>query len=86
MKIEGSVVFVTGAKLRAQRTRVIGIHTGTDIAVYIRERTVEPVRLGNEQVLADARAEETWRASRADPAALAARMQQTWDAGPTWKT
>lgn len=86
-------------ELRAQRTRVIGIHAGfidTDMAAYIPgpktparqvvERTLEAVRLEQEQVLADARAEETWRALRADPAALAARMQQTWDAGPTWKT
>lgn len=86
-------------ELRAQGTRVIGIHAGfvdTDMAAYIPgpktparqvvERALEAIRLGREQVLADARAEETWQASRVDPAALATRMQQAWDAGPTWKT
>lgn len=86
-------------ELRAQGTLVVGIHAGfvdTDMAAFVPgpktparqvvERTLQAIRHGEEQVLADARAEETWRNSRTDPAGLAARMQQVWDAGPTWKT
>jgi NAD(P)-dependent dehydrogenase (short-subunit alcohol dehydrogenase family) len=86
-------------ELRAQRTRVIGIHAGfidTDMAAFIPgpktparqvvDRTLQAIRGDEELVLADDRAEEIWCNSRADPAGLAARMQQAWDAGPTWKT
>jgi len=86
-------------ELRAQRTLVVGIHAGfvdTDMAAYVPgpktpvrqvvERTLQAIRRDEELVLADERAEETWRNSRSDPAGLAARMQQAWDAGPPWKT
>jgi len=95
------IALAEGARieLRAQRTNVIGIHAGfvdTDMAAFIPgpktparqvvDRTLQAIRRDEELVLADDRAEETWRDSRADPAGLAARMQQVWDAGPTWKT
>jgi NAD(P)-dependent dehydrogenase (short-subunit alcohol dehydrogenase family) len=86
-------------ELRGQGTLVVGIHAGfvdTDMAAFVPgpktpaaqvvERTLQAIRNGEEQVLADASAEETWRNSRTDPAGLAARMQQAWDAGPSWKT
>jgi NAD(P)-dependent dehydrogenase (short-subunit alcohol dehydrogenase family) len=86
-------------ELRSQGTLVVGIHAGfvdTDMAAYVPgpktpasqvvERTLQAIRNGEEVVLADTSAEEAWRNSRADPAGLAARMQQAWDAGPTWKT
>jgi NAD(P)-dependent dehydrogenase (short-subunit alcohol dehydrogenase family) len=86
-------------ELRAQGTLVVGVHAGfvdTDMAAFVPgpktparqvvERTLRAIRLNEELVLADARAEEIRANSRADPAGLAARMQQAWDAGPTWKT
>ncbi len=84
-------------QLKRQGTSVTGVYAGfidTDMAAgvagektspqQVAERTLEGVRAGRDHVFADERAEETWRATRTDPAGLALRMQQQWDAGEFW--
>jgi NAD(P)-dependent dehydrogenase (short-subunit alcohol dehydrogenase family) len=84
-------------QLRAQGTQVLGIYAGfidTDMAAQVQEpktpprqvaeRTLDCIRTGQDHVLADASAEEIWRASRDDPAGLATQMQQAWNTGPAW--
>jgi len=80
-------------QLKAQGTQVVAIHAGyidTDMAKHIEraktparqvaERTLDGIRDGQDQVLADTSAENFWRASRTDPAGLHAQMQKAWDA------
>jgi NAD(P)-dependent dehydrogenase (short-subunit alcohol dehydrogenase family) len=79
-------------ELKAQGTQVVGVYAGfidTDMAAgidqpktpprQVAERTLAGIREGKDHVLADSRAEEIWRATRTDPAALAALMQARWD-------
>ena len=79
-------------QLRGQGTQVVGVYAGlidTEMASgydgpktsprQVAERTLEGIRLGQDHVLADAGAEQMWRATRSDPAQLAAKMQQVWD-------
>ncbi len=80
-------------ELKAQGTHVVGVYAGfidTDMAAgidapktspqQVAERSLDGIRNGLDHVLADARAEEIWHASRTDPAGLAAQQQQRWDA------
>jgi NAD(P)-dependent dehydrogenase (short-subunit alcohol dehydrogenase family) len=79
-------------QLKSQGTHVVGVYAGlidTEMASgydqpktapqQVAERTLEGIRLGQDHVLADASAEEMWRATRSGPAQLAATMQQAWD-------
>lgn len=79
-------------ELKAQGIQVVGVYAGfidTDMTAgidadkvspqQVAERTMAGLREGKDHILADARAEEIWRASRSDPHALAAWMQQSWD-------
>ena len=79
-------------QLKAQGTRVIGVYAGfidTDMVAAIAapktpprqvaERTLDGLRTGKDHVLADERAEDVWKALRADPAQMAASMQNAWD-------
>lgn len=79
-------------QLKGQGTHVVGVHAGfidTDMAAafdraktppsQVAERTLHGVRAGLDYVLADRRAEEIWQSMRADPARIAAEMQQLWD-------
>ena len=76
-----------------ERSHVVGVYAGfidTDMAAgidapktspqQVAERSLDGIRNGLDHVLADARAEEIWHASRTDPAGLAAQQQQRWDA------
>ena len=80
-------------QLKAQGTQVIGVFSGyidTDMAggvdlpkvspLQVAERTLAGVREGKNQVYADQKTEDTWKASRTDPEELHARVQQMWDA------
>jgi NAD(P)-dependent dehydrogenase (short-subunit alcohol dehydrogenase family) len=80
-------------QLRAQNIQVTGVYAGfidTDMTAGIDLPKVTPqqiaactmagIREGKDHVLADARAQEVWHATRTDPYALAAQMQQRWDA------
>lgn len=84
-------------QLKGQGTLVTGVYAGfidTDMAAgvagektsprQVAERTLDGVRSGQDHVFADQRAEETWRATRTDPAGLSLRMQDMWDAGVFW--
>jgi NAD(P)-dependent dehydrogenase (short-subunit alcohol dehydrogenase family) len=79
-------------QLKSQGTHVVGVYSGfidTDMAAGINQpkttpqqvalSTLEGIRLGQNHVLADRRAEEVWEATRSDPAGLAKTMQQNWD-------
>jgi NAD(P)-dependent dehydrogenase (short-subunit alcohol dehydrogenase family) len=79
-------------QLKSQGTHVLGIYAGlidTEMASgydqpktspqQVAERTLEGIRQGQDHVMADASAEEMWRATRSNPEQLAATMQQTWD-------
>jgi NAD(P)-dependent dehydrogenase (short-subunit alcohol dehydrogenase family) len=78
--------------LRAQGTLVVGVYAGfidTDLtagldlpkarAEDIAAATVEAIRAGREQVLADTVSKEVRAALDADPEALNRQMQQLWD-------
>jgi NAD(P)-dependent dehydrogenase (short-subunit alcohol dehydrogenase family) len=79
-------------ELKAQGTQVVGVYAGfidTDMAAgipgpktspqQVAERTLDGLGEGRDHVLADTRADEIWKASRENPAGLAAAMQQRWD-------
>jgi NAD(P)-dependent dehydrogenase (short-subunit alcohol dehydrogenase family) len=79
-------------QLKAQGTRVVGVYAGfidTDMTAgitrpkvspqQVAERTLEGLRSDKNHVLADQRSEDIWKAMRADPARIAADMQQAWD-------
>jgi NAD(P)-dependent dehydrogenase (short-subunit alcohol dehydrogenase family) len=79
-------------QLKSQSTHVLGVYAGlidTEMASgydqpktspqQVAERTLEGIRQGHDHVMADASAEEMWRATRSNPAQLAATMQQAWD-------
>ncbi len=81
-------------QLKDRGTQVIGVYAGfidTDMVSdvegekttpqQVAERTLKGIRSGEDHVIADARAEAIWRATREDPAALAATMQQAWREG-----
>jgi short-subunit dehydrogenase len=78
-------------ELKQQGTQVVGVFAGlidTDMVKrsaqpktppsQVAARTLEGLRAGADQVLADSRAEEIWRSMRSDPARLAAAMQAAW--------
>lgn len=80
-------------ELRAQGTLVVGVHAGfidTDLTAGVdlpKARpedvaavTLEALRAGGEQVLADTTSQEVRAALDADPEALNRQMQQLWDA------
>jgi NAD(P)-dependent dehydrogenase (short-subunit alcohol dehydrogenase family) len=80
-------------ELKAQGTHVVGVYAGfidTDMASFVNqpktsprqvaERTLDGIKMGEDHVFADRRAEEVWQAVRENPAELAARMQLLWDA------
>jgi NAD(P)-dependent dehydrogenase (short-subunit alcohol dehydrogenase family) len=79
-------------ELRAQGTQVVSVYAGfidTDMAasidqpktspVQVAERTLAGIVDGVDHVLADARAEAVWTASRTDPAQIERTMQAAWD-------
>jgi NAD(P)-dependent dehydrogenase (short-subunit alcohol dehydrogenase family) len=82
-------------ELKSQGTRVVGVYAGfidTDMAAGINrpktpprqvaDRALEGVVSRKDHVLADERAEETWRMSREHPAQLAILQQHAWDTRP----
>ena len=83
-------------QLKAQGTQVVGIYAGyieTDMAAKVNapktspqqvaERTLEGVRLGQDHVLADNRAQEIWQATRTNPVGVQAQMQALWNSTNT---
>lgn len=84
-------------ELKAQGTHVMGVYAGfidTEMAarvtgektspVQVAERMLAGLRAGKDHVLADAAAEELWRAVRFEPERVAAWAQSLWDAGRAW--
>jgi NAD(P)-dependent dehydrogenase (short-subunit alcohol dehydrogenase family) len=86
-------------ELRRQGTLVVGVHAGfidTDLVAGfdvpktrpedIAAATMEAVRAGREEVLADKASQEVRAALDADPEALNRKMQEQWDTGQllTW--
>jgi NAD(P)-dependent dehydrogenase (short-subunit alcohol dehydrogenase family) len=82
-------------ELKSQKTQVVGVYAGfidTDMAAgidrpktpprQVTDRALEGVVKRKDHVLADDRAEETWRTSREHPAQLAALQQHAWDTRP----
>ena len=82
----------TRHQLKAQGTQVVAVFSGyidTDMAagvtlpkvtpLQVAERTLAAVRDGQDQAYADERTEETYAASRNDPDAFRARVQQLYD-------
>jgi NAD(P)-dependent dehydrogenase (short-subunit alcohol dehydrogenase family) len=82
-------------ELKSQKTQVVGVYAGfidTDMAAGIDrpktaprqvvDRALEGVVTRKDHVLADDRAEETWRTSREHPSQLAALQQHAWDTRP----
>jgi NAD(P)-dependent dehydrogenase (short-subunit alcohol dehydrogenase family) len=82
-------------ELKRQGTQVVGVYAGfidTDMAAgidrpktpprQVADRALEGVVKRKDHVLADDRAEETWRTSREHPAQLAALQQHAWDTRP----
>ncbi len=82
-------------ELKSQKTQVVGVYAGfidTDMAAgvdrpktsprQVADRALEGVTARQDHVLADDRAEETWRTSREHPAQLAALQQHAWDTRP----
>lgn len=80
-------------ELRAQGTLVVGVYAGfieTDLTAGldlpkarpedVAAATIEAIRAGREQVLADTTSQEVRAALDADPEALDRQMQQLWDA------
>jgi NAD(P)-dependent dehydrogenase (short-subunit alcohol dehydrogenase family) len=81
-------------QLKAQGTHVVGVYAGfidTDMAARVNvpktsprqvaERTLEGLRAGQNHVVADDAARDTWAALLADPAAVEAKMQEAWEQG-----
>jgi NAD(P)-dependent dehydrogenase (short-subunit alcohol dehydrogenase family) len=82
-------------QLKAQGTQVVGVYAGfidTEMGAMagglnvpktpprqVAERTLEGVRKRLDHVLADASAEEVWRAMRQDPSLMAEQMQHLWN-------
>src|ERR1700733_15072840 len=80
-------------ELKAQGTQVVGVYAGfidTDMGAplatgpktspqQVAQRTLEGIRNGTDDVLADARAESVWKAVRVNPGKLHAEMQAAWD-------
>lgn len=79
-------------ELKRQGTQVVGVYAGfidTDMAAgidrpktpphQVADRALEGVVNRKDHVLANDRAEETWRTSREHPAQLAALQQHAWD-------
>lgn len=79
-------------QLKAQGTRVLSVHAGfidTDMTVgidmpktsarQVAERTLDGLRNGEDQVLADQRSVDVLHLTRTDPAQMAANMQAAWD-------
>jgi NAD(P)-dependent dehydrogenase (short-subunit alcohol dehydrogenase family) len=82
-------------ELKSQGTQVVGVYAGfidTDMASgidraktpprQVADRALEGVVKRKDHVLADDRAEETWRTSREHPTQLAALQQHAWDTRP----
>ena len=82
-------------ELKRQGTQVVGVYAGfidTDMAAgidrpktpprQVADRALEGVVKRKDHVLADDRAEETWRTSREHPTQLAALQQHAWDTRP----
>jgi NAD(P)-dependent dehydrogenase (short-subunit alcohol dehydrogenase family) len=82
-------------ELKAQGTRVLGVHAGyidTDMAAgmtqpktspqQVAERTLDALRGGNDLVLADDRAQYVWQTTRSNPTGFAENMQKLWDERP----
>jgi NAD(P)-dependent dehydrogenase (short-subunit alcohol dehydrogenase family) len=82
-------------ELKSQKTQVVGVYAGfidTDMATgidrpktpphQVADRALEGVETRKDHVLADDRAEETWRTSREHPVQLAALQQHAWDTRP----
>jgi NAD(P)-dependent dehydrogenase (short-subunit alcohol dehydrogenase family) len=82
-------------ELKSQKTQVVGVYAGfidTDMAAgidrpktgprQVADRALEGVIARKDHVLADDRAEETWRTSREHPSQLAALQQHAWDTRP----
>ncbi len=82
-------------ELREQGTLVVGVHVGyveTDMTAHldvpktrpeqVAQRTLEAIELGQEEVLADQRAQDLKRALAVDPAPVEAGIQRSWDARP----
>ena len=80
-------------QLKAQGTQVVGVFAGyidTDMTAgldvpkvaprQVAEKTLDAIRNGDNQAIADSRAEAMWQAVRTDPEAFLAQMQQGWDA------
>jgi NAD(P)-dependent dehydrogenase (short-subunit alcohol dehydrogenase family) len=81
-------------ELRGQGTLVVGVHAGfidTDLVAGfdvpktrpedIAAATMEGIRAGREEVLADTASQEVRAVLDADPLALNRKMQERWDAG-----
>lgn len=79
-------------ELAAQGTHVAGIYAGfidTDMAasltvpktppLQVAARTLEGLRNRTDRILTDTRAEQVWRAMRADPARMDAEMRALWE-------
>lgn len=82
-------------ELKRQGTQVVGVYAGfidTDMAAgvdkpktpprQVVDRALEGVVARKDHVLADSRAEETWRTSREHPTQLAILQQHAWDTRP----
>ena len=82
-------------ELKRQGTQVVGVYAGfidTEMAAgidrpktqprQVADRALEGVVKRKDHVLADERAEETWRTSREHPTQLAALQQHAWDTRP----
>jgi NAD(P)-dependent dehydrogenase (short-subunit alcohol dehydrogenase family) len=82
-------------ELKSQKTQVVGVYAGfidTDMAAgidrpktaprQVADRALEGVIARKDHVLADDRAEETWRTSREHPSQLATLQQHAWDTRP----
>ena len=78
-------------QLKAQGTQVVAVYAGfidTDMAAgfdrpktspeQVAERTLQGVMAGTDDVHADTRAEELWRALKTDPGQIAQQIQQLW--------
>ena len=79
-------------QLKAQGTLVVGVYAGmidTDMAagipgtktspLQVAERTLQGIESGQDHVRADDQSEQTWWATRKDPASIEQRMQKLWD-------
>jgi NAD(P)-dependent dehydrogenase (short-subunit alcohol dehydrogenase family) len=79
-------------QLKAQGTHVVGVYAGiidTDMAagvpraktppLQVAERTLQGIESGQDHVRADDQSEQTWWATRKDPASIEQQMQKLWD-------